>query len=93
MFLWFKAVYFLKYFPEVGWMIKMITTAIISAYPFFTILLVTLMAFCEAFYAHSKWNIVRYGGSNEFYNDHTITYAQALRHSYLVMLGEFEHLD
>jgi hypothetical protein len=71
----------------------MIETATISAIPFLTILVVTILAFSEAFYSHSKSNVVSYGGNGEFFGHHTKSYFAALRHGYLNMLGEFENID
>lgn len=93
MFIWLKSVYFMKSIPELGWMIKMIETASISAIPFLIILVVTIAAFSEAFYSHSKTNVVQYGGNGEFFAHHTRDYGSALRHGYLNMLGEFENID
>ena len=45
----------------------MIETALISAIPFLVILIVTILAFSEAFFSHSKYNVVSYGGNGEFY--------------------------
>jgi len=67
MFIWFKSVYFLKSIPKLGWMIKMIETAMISAIPFLAILVVTILAFSEAFLANSKNNVVTYGGKGDFF--------------------------
>lgn len=58
MFIWLKSVYFMKSIPQLGWMIKMIETASVSAIPFLVILIVTIAAFSEAFFSHSKSNVV-----------------------------------
>jgi len=93
MFIWLKSVYFLKSVPKLGWMIKMIEVATVSAFPFLTILIITILAFSEAFYANSKYNVVTYGGKGEFFGQHTKSYSQGLRHGYLNMLGEFENIE
>jgi len=67
MFIWLKSVYFLKSYARLGWMIKMIETAAISAIPFLAILVITILAFSEAFLANSKSNVVTYGGKGDFF--------------------------
>ena len=52
--MWFKFIYYLRATEETGWLIFMIRKVIIDMGPFMLVLLVTIMAFADAFYTISN---------------------------------------
>jgi len=52
--MWFKFIYYLRATEETGWLIFMIRKVIVDMGPFLLVLLVTIMAFADAFYTLSN---------------------------------------
>lgn len=81
-FTWLKGLYFMRIFQSYAYLIRMIVRVIVDMKTFLVVLLITIIAFADAFYSISL------ADKNSFVIPN---FAQAIVYVYRMSLGDFEY--
>ena len=83
--MWFKFLYFLRIFPQTGYLIRIIFEVVIDMRHFLLILLLTFVAFADAMRSIST--------SNKQDEQFIGGFIEAVNYVYLIALGEFHEFN
>jgi len=87
--MWYKFAYFLRVTNETGWLIRMISQVVIDLGPFLLVLMISILAFTDAFSSMSISQVTTATGKGDDPEKAKIVegYGKAIIYSYFILIG------